>query len=207
MKIYFTTLLLSLLLNSLAHGETPVFTSLGINDKFIYAGVKVGPVAEPPDTYLLKISSSDLVAKKVFLPKELLNREVISILSAPHNEILVITQWTVEQGDKPLIHLFNPTRNSWKKMGKINCITFSKITVKKDSLIFQCIESNPKGEDIVVFKNFLLKGIALSELGEVSFPQKSIEKDNVSAQLIGEIYDWRDLKVTVVTKKEKTFKP
>jgi len=207
MKISLITLLLSFFLNSLAYGEIPVFTSVGINGKFIYAGVKVGPVAEPPDTYLLKISSSDLVAKKVFLPKELLNREVISILSAPDNQILVITQWTVEQGDTPLIHLFNPVRNNWKKMGEINCITFSKITIKKDALIFQCIESNAKGEDIVVVKKFPLKGIVLSGPSEVNHPQKSMEKDNISAQLLGEIYDWRDLKVTVVTKKEKTFKP
>jgi hypothetical protein len=120
--------------------------------------------------------------------------------------MVVLSQRTVEQGDKPQFHSYNPAKKEWKKLAVSDCISFAKLSVKSDSVTFTCVETDKKGEEIETQKKVTLKGVKLSRPGEMTLPMVKVEKDNLSAELIGESFEWKQLKVGL-NKEEKIFTP
>jgi hypothetical protein len=206
MKTISTFTLATLLLTSFACAQAPVFTTLSSTGKNIFAGVKKETKGSEPETYLLKVSGDSLTSDKVALPKELTHREVVALFPAENNLLVVMSQRTVEQGDKPQFHSYNSDKKEWKKLAETNCISFSKIKVELHALNISCLETNAKGEEVESTKKVDLKGVKFSQTGNVTLPVAKVEKASLKAELLGETFEWKELKVGL-DKKQKIFRP
>lgn len=204
MKIITTLALSSFLFTSLAGAKTSVYTSLNTSGKDVFAGVKVEEKGMEPETYLLHVDSS-LKSEKVTLPKELSHREIIALFPTTKSSLLVLTQRTVEQGDDPQLHAFNPQKKEWKKLGEVECMTFSKVNLEKNALILSCVETTEKGEEVVKEKAISFKDLSLSQTGKVILPVTEVKGD-IDAKLLGDAFYWQELKVEL-NKKSKVIRP
>ena len=206
MKNFSIITLASFLLSTAACAQAPVFTTLSSTGKSVFAGVKLEKEGMEPETYLMEVSSDKMSSQKIQLPTELLHREVVGLFSAEKNLLLVMTQRTVEQGDKPLLHVFDPSKKEWKKVAEADCTSFAKIKVEPSALTFKCSETNEKGEEVITDKKVSITGIKLSTSGELTLPLQKVDKDQIKAELLGEAFEWKQLKVGF-NKKEKVFSP
>lgn len=206
MKKIMTFTFASLLMTTAALAQAPVFTTLSSSGKNVFAGVKLESKGNEPETYLLQVSGDGLTSNKIELPTELAHREVVALFPADNNQIVVMSQRTVEQGDKPLLHSFNPSKKEWKKLAEVDCTSFAKVKVEKQSVSVTCVETDAKGEEVEKEKKVILKGVTLTQPGSVTLPLQKIEKDTVRAELLGDPFEWKELKVSV-DKKEKIFRP
>ena len=205
MKNISTLALVSLFFTSVACAQAPVFTTLSSSGKDVFAGVKLEAKGMEPETYLLQVNK-DLTSKKIALPTELAHREVIALFPAEKNQIVVMSQRTVEQGDNPQFHSYNPAKKEWKKLAEVQCMTFAKLKVEKSAVTVNCLETNEKGDEVETQKKVALKDITLTQPGDISLPLAKVEDKSVKAELVGDTFEWKELKVGV-DKKEKVFRP
>lgn len=186
--------------------ETKVYTSLSSSGESIFAGVKVSSEGEEPETYLLEVNSKKLVSGKVNLPSELSHREVVALIETKGENIVVVTQKTLEQGDDPLIHSYQPSSKKWNKLGVAKCMSFAKLEIKESDLSFHCVETNEKGEEVVRIEKVKISGVKLNPSSSLELPQTKVESKEIKAELLGESFDWKELKVSAKS-QEKIFKP
>jgi hypothetical protein len=205
MKHIFSIALSFIFFTSVASAQAPVFTSLNSSDKNVFAGVKLEKKGHEPETYLLQVKK-DLSSSKIKLPAELLHREVIGLFPAEKNLLVVMSQRTVEQGDKPQFHSFDPAKKAWKKLAEVDCMSFAKVKVEKQKIALTCLETTEKGEEVERVKVVELQGMALSQTGDFTLPQAKVEKASLKAELLGDSFEWKELKVGM-DKKEKVFRP
>lgn len=206
MKKLYTTALLSVLLTSVACAQAPVFTTIATSGKKVFAGAKLEKKGMEPETYLLEVSGDKLSSQKISLPQELIHREVVAIFSTQTNSIVVMSQRTIEQGDKPQLHSFDPAKKEWKKLAEVDCTSFAKIKVESAAITLSCVETNKDGEEVETQKKVSLPGIALVAKGDVTLPVEKLEDSDLKAQLLGDSFEWKELKVGL-DKKEKIFRP
>jgi hypothetical protein len=209
MKILNVLGLLTITLSSIsvAMTQTPTFTTLSYSGKNVFAGVKSQEKGKEPETYILQVSISEkFISTKVKLPKELVHREVIGIFPAQKEQILVISQRTVEQGDIPQFHLFDPTSKEWKKVAVGGCPSFMKIKFKNSEVSLGCLETDGKGLEKEISKRVKLDGVILKSSGEVSLPLLKVESGELKAELQGDAPEWNRLKIGL-NNKEKVFTP
>jgi hypothetical protein len=206
MKNIFTFTFVSLLLTTGACAQSPVFTSLSSTGGTIFAGVKLESKGNEPETYLLKVSSVAMTSDKISLPEEISHREVVALFPAEKNLLVVMSQKTVEQGDKPLFHSYDSDKKEWKKLAEADCTSFAKLKVDKQSVTLKCLETNAKGDEVETLKKVPLKGVTLTQTGDITLPLAKVEKDAVKAELLGDSFEWKELKVGA-DKKEKVFRP
>ncbi len=189
-----------------ACAQLPVFTCLNTNGPKVFAGVKISEQGMEPDTYLMEVNSTMLSSQKISLPKELIHREVVGIFPTQGEVVLVLTQRTVEQGDNPLLYSFHPSKKEWKKVAEFKCPSFANVSVEESALTLHCVETNKEGVEVKTSQKTPIAGLKLKASGEQTLPLFKVEKDNVKAELVGESFEWKELKVSV-NKKEKVFKP
>jgi hypothetical protein len=204
-KITIITLGSLLWINSVM-AQAPVFTTLTSTDKNIFAGVKSEQKGMEPETYLLEIEGDKLTSSKVKLPIDIQHREIVALFPAEKGMLLVLSQRTVEQGDHPQIHTYNPVKKEWKKIAESTCSSFAKLKVESSAITFSCVETDKKGEEVETQKKVGLQGINIIKTGEVTLPQVKVDHQNIKAELLGEVFEWKQLKVGF-NKKEKIFTP
>lgn len=207
MKTIFALTFTSLLLNAFAAAESPVFTSLGHSGENVFAGVKSSAKGMEPETYLLKVKGDALSSEKIPLPTDLEHREVISILDTTAKDLVVVmTQRTVEQGDNPLLHSYDTKTKKWTKLGEVGCHSFSKLKIEASQLTVNCLVTNKSGDETESPVKVSLKGILLKPQQEIVLPVTKLSGPQIKAELLGESFEWKELKV-VSNQKEKLFKP
>ncbi len=206
MKKITSLTLATVLFSSMAFGQAPIFTTLTSSGKNVFAGVKLQEKGMEPDTYILEVAGDKLSSSKIPLPAEIMHREVIGLFSAEANKLVVMSQRTVEQGDKPLLHSYDPAKKEWKKLAEADCVNFAKVKIEATAVTFVCLETNKKGEEIEVPKKVALAGVKLKPAGEVTLPMQKVEQESLKAEFIGEAFEWKELKVGF-NKKEKVFNP
>jgi hypothetical protein len=189
-----------------AWADSQVFTSISATPSSVFAGVKIEKRGMEPDTYILEVSSSKLTSQKVALPKDLIHREVVAILPTKDNQIIVITQKKTEQGDSPQIHTYQPGKKTWNKLAEVECSTFKTIKLEPKSVTLSCLVTNKAGDEFELMRETPLKEVELIRTGLMELPFNKIEEKNLKAELLGEIFEWNQLKV-VSNKKEKVFSP
>lgn len=206
MKNISTLAFASLLMTSVACAQAPVFTTLNSSGKDVFAGVKKESKGMEPETYLLQVSGDKLTSSKISLPTELSHREVVALFPAEKNILVVMSQRTIEQGDKPQFHSYNPAKKEWKKLAESDCISFAKMKVDKHAVTLTCVETNAKGEEVESQRKVALKDVTLTGPGEVTLPMAKVDKDTLQAELLGDIFEWKELRVGF-DKKQKVFRP
>ncbi len=184
-----------------------VYTSMAlVGQKTVYAAVKNKAKGAELNSFLMMYSPEKMSATKILLPNDVDNREVVALIPAKANKLLVISQQTLEKGDSPQIHLFDPVKKSWKKIGQIDCFSFNKIQLGGDKLVLSCEVSDDKGETTFIDKEVSLKGISTLTTGDLQMPLAKIETKEIKAQFNGLPYEWESLKLNYKT-TEKVFKP
>jgi hypothetical protein len=206
MKKIITLTLVTLLSTSGVLAQGQFFTTLTSIEKDVYAGVKIEKKGDEPETYILQVSGEGLTSKKIMLPEELAHREVVALIPAEKKQLVLVSQRTIEQGDKLQFHLFNPEKEEWKKLSELDCNSFAKMKKEKKGLVLNCISTDEKGKEIEKKKNVSFKEVTLYELGEVTLPLSKIQNNLIQAELLGDSFEWKDLKVGI-NKKEKVFRP
>lgn len=206
MKKFIALSLSTFLINAFAAAEAPVFTTLVTSGKDVFAGVKKIAKGMEPETYLLKVRGETLTSEKISLPADLIHREVVSIFEGDKGRLVVMTQRTVEQGDTPQLHLFEPGSKKWSKLTDVGCTSFAKVKVDADALTVGCLETTKSGEEVEKPLKITLKDVKLAPKGELTLPATKSPEAPVKAELIGEAFEWKELKV-MANKKEKVFKP
>lgn len=198
--------LTALIFTNLAFAQARVFTTINSDAENIYAGVKIESKGMEPETYLLEVSGDKLSSAKVSLPNELIHREIIGLFPAEKNMVVVLTQRTIEQGDKPLFHSYNVAKKEWKRLAEVDCISFAKLKIQASSVTFSCSETNKNGEEIERLKKVTLSGVQLKNVGEMKLPLIKTEQGNLKAELLGEIFEWKELKIEA-NNKHRTLVP
>lgn len=206
MKKISTLALASLFVTSVACAQAPVFTTLSTSGKNVFAGVKLESKGNEPETYLLQVSGDALTSSKISLPSELSAREVVALFPAEKNMLVVMSQRTIEQGDMPQFHSYDPASKKWSKLAESDCVSFAKIKVEKSAVTLSCVETNAKGEEVESQKKVALKGVTLVQPGDISLPMAKAQNDGLKAELLGDTFEWNKLKV-VQKEKEKVFTP
>lgn len=204
-KITIITLCTFLWINSVM-AQAPVFTSLTSTDKNVFAGVKFEQKGMEPETYLLEVTGDKLSSSKIKLPTEIQHREIVALFPAEKEMLLVVSQRTVEQGDHPQIHTYNPIKKEWKKIAESNCSSFAKLKVEPSAITFSCIETDKKGEEVESQKKVTFQGIKIIKTGDITLPVMKVDHQNIKAELLGDVFEWKQLKVGF-NKKEKVFTP
>lgn len=179
------------------------FTNVTQLDNAIYAGVKSVEPEMEMESYLIEVNVKDLSSKKVSLPSDIVNREIVGLVPA-RDHLIVITQNTRGGGDRPLIHSLAQNSKSWKQIGEVDCISFANINVTSTFLEFSCEETSPKGEVKKVNKQIDTKILLKSQ--SLKLPVTQFKSEQVEASLIEEDLDLTKLKVTK-GKQEKIFTP
>jgi hypothetical protein len=206
MKKFKTLIFATLFLSSQVFAQAPIFTSLSNTGNNVLAGVKLEKKDHEPETYILNISADSMQSKKINLPDELIHREIIGIFPAEKSMLLVISQRTVEQGDRPQFHSYDVSTQKWKKLAETDCKSLSKVKIEKASLVVSCSETNSKGNDVESLKRIELAGMAMSSPKEVTLPVVKDDSASLKAELVGDVFEWKELKVSL-NNKQKVFKP
>jgi hypothetical protein len=183
-----------------------VYTSLNFSGETLFAGVKISEKGEEPDTYLLQVNSQKMSSDKINLPAELIHREVVALLPSAGEDLVVVTQKTTEQGDNPLIHTYRPSLKKWTKVAEAKCMSFAKLEMSEKNLIFHCVETNDQGKEVIRPEKVATTGLKFSSKGALSLPQTKVDSKDLKAELIGESFEWKELKVSAKS-QEKIFKP
>lgn len=204
-KITILTLSTFLWINSVM-AQSPVFTGLTATDKNVFAGVKSEQKGMEPETYLIEVSGDKLTSSKIKLPLEIQHREIVALFPAEKGMLLVLSQRTIEQGDHPQIHTYNPVKKEWKKIAESTCSSFAKLKIESSAITFSCIETDKKGEEVETQKKVALQGIKIINTGDVTLPLMKVDHQNIKAELLGDVFEWKQLKVGF-NKKEKVFTP
>jgi hypothetical protein len=193
-KIKIIASVLTLLaINSHIISQTISFTTLCSSNESVYAGVKVDNDSSELESYILQISLSTYTTKKIELPSEISNREIVGLFYSQTKSLIVMSQWTIEDGDFPQFHTYHISRNNWSKSGELPYVSFTKIHIKKNALIFTCYPETWSYNQIkkkISFNNefFLQKGRYKSPI------IKTVQKEN-HAELIGELNEWNKLRI------------
>lgn len=196
-----------LLASSFLFAGESVYTSMALfGTKTVYAAVKTKVKGAELDSFLMAYSPDKMSAAKVSLPSDIDNREVVALIPAKAEKLLVISQQTLEKGDGPQIHLFDPGKKTWKKIAQSDCVSFSKIQLAGKKIVLACEITDDKGETKLVDKEVDLKGVSTLALGDLPMPLAKIETKEMKAQFVGLPYEWESLKLSYKD-SEKVFKP
>lgn len=181
------------------------FTNITIiNDHAIVAGVKSVEPGMEMQSHLLEVNASTMSSRTIKLPRELESREIVGLLGDLKGFLVVVTQITRGGGDKPQVHRFDTSKNVWKKMGEVDCISFSKVAVTSAGLEFSCEQTDNEGKVSEVIKKVALQFNL--KPSKFTLPVTKIAQESLKASLEGEEFEWKRLKV-IHGKKEKVFTP
>ena len=181
-----------LLVPAHALAETAL-TAVATGPKQVVVGVRSAEPGAEPVTSLVAIDAKTRAARSVPLPKELAGREVIALLPAGERW-LVVTQWTMEQGDAPQVHGWNPAKKSWKKLGTFDCTAVIGLRVEASSIVLRCEDVTDPAAPKVVEKKLALDKIRPAP-GNFDLPQSASKGAGVEASLEGTAPDWDRVRV------------
>lgn len=187
--------------------DATMFTTLAFpSEKVGYVAVKKMSTGHESMSSLLEIKTEKMVAKKIELPADLAHREVVSLIPTKSGKLLVLTQYTMERGDHPRLHLFDPGKKSWVSVGEVACISFMKLKTVGDKILFSCEETAKNGDVKIVEKEIVIKHEVTLEKEEMTLPIAKLSKGVLQGQFEGLPQEWEKLKLTYKG-KEKVFTP
>jgi hypothetical protein len=186
--------------------QTPLFTTVCITNNHVFASVKIERKGWETSSYILHVTADKRKPGKIMLPDDISNREIIALFPAKNNILIVMTQWTLEQGDNPQFHIYNWKTKKWERVGETDCTTFHKVFVRKDTVLFSCFGYSEAGKEVELEKKVFFKGITFTKAGEFTVPISSVADGALRAELLGEKFNWNELKISR-NKKEWVFRP
>ena len=205
MKIFNITTFALLSVFSLSGRSASTFTNVtSLDEKYVLAGIKKVEPEMEMESQLLEIDAKKLVAQQIKLPADINNREIVGLIPAKKEFVLVVTQTTTGGGDRPQIHSYHLARREWKKIADVDCISFAEINIEAKSVAFSCEVTDDNGKVSSVVK----KVNSAIELKPqiIKLPVSQIVESPLKVSLEGKAFSWNQLKV-LNGKKEKIFIP
>lgn len=177
------------------------FTAIVLSGQHFFVGTLTTLNGMEPESGFLKVEANTGKRVMIELPSDLRDREIVAMLPTKTG-LYVVTQYTIEQGDKPLVHHFASASGVWKKIGEIDCPAFAMIHSAKNALTFECEEltdtekTPPKKKKIA-----LLKKIE-APVRELKLPQIQDKANGREVKLLGAPFEWNALKVKSGSKEK-----
>jgi hypothetical protein len=164
------------------------FTAVGVQGERVYVATKREKPGHGLQSVLSVVRKKEIT--KLGLPRELQEREIRALIGTEQG-LLVVSQWVIEQGDAPWVHLYS---GKWKKLGTIDCPEFTeKIQAGGGKLAMECASG--------------VKSLKVPSKGsaEVMIPQLKAQGKSVAVELQGSAYSWDKLQLS--SGGEKTVFP
>lgn len=130
---------------------------------------------------------------KIPLPEEIQHRDVVGLLP-DRAKLFVLTNGTGEAGDGPMLHLFDQKKNEWKKIGKVDCQTFTKVKLTATQMTFFC-EVPGRKKSRVVPKSLSFGRERIYRSGTWRFPEFLLRYKGVTLILQGNAPVWDKLRL------------
>lgn len=184
--------------------EVSVFTALAFpSDKIIYVGVKKMAKSSLPQSSLLEIKTANMTSKKINLPAELEHREIVSIIPIKNGKLLILTQYAMEHGDNPRLHVFDPFKKIWTSLGEVECVSFAKLKLNGKKIVFSCEETESNGDTKFIDKEMVIAPFITLENSALTLPVAKLEKGALKGQFEGLPQEWEKLKLNYKGKVKK----
>jgi hypothetical protein len=194
LKFVFATLFLPLL--ALADGTT--FTTVFYDDGGqVYVGLKNGK-GDEGRAQIITFPYPMGDRTQIPLPDEIVHRDVIGLIPEK-DKLFVLTANGGGAKDGPMLHVFDKERNTWKKVGKIECASFTKVTLSSHGMKFSCetgVRKTRKGpKSIMTPKTIAYGSDRLFRNGVWRFPEFMWRYKGVLLTLEGPAPDWDKLRI------------
>lgn len=204
-----TALVLFVLISSAVAYATPAspsptstrFTAVVLSGRHFFAGTLTTRNGMEPESGFLKVEADTGKRMKIELPSDLRDREIVAMFPTKTG-LYVVTQYTIEQGDKPLVHHFTSASGVWKSVGEINCPAFAMIRSAKNALIFECEELTDTGKTLPKKKKLTLLKKIEAPVRELKLPQIHDKANGREVKLLGAPFEWDSVKVKSGSKEK-----
>lgn len=191
MRIFF--FLTSLFLLPSAFAANAFFTTVFLDDEgVVYVGVKHG---DPGQAEIISFPFDSGVRTNIPLPEEVKKRDVIGLITEKQ-KLFVLTMGDSSAKDGPMLHVYDRSKNKWKKIGQVVCPTFTKATLRSNQMIFSCeVTQAKKGKVRVQNRAISYRGERLYRSGAWRFPEYLLRFKGRSVLLEGEAPKWDRLRL------------
>lgn len=148
--------------------------------------------AKNSNAKILEYKLDDSSSKQISLPEALLKKDIIGII--PDTESMAVLTHTID--DKtPTVHLFKRRTDTWTEKGKAPCLSFAKITLKKNRLIFHCEKLNRRGKTKINRQTLDLGRDRIHLSGFVRIPDMWIRYKGLQVVLEGKAPHWNKMRI------------
>lgn len=167
----------------------PVFSSMiKGSGNTIFVALK-DETGKRPSPNISTINKETLEIKSLDLSEEIRGRDVIALYyHRLKNVLLVLSQWTIEDGDKPMLHTYDIKKKRWKKLGQFECPSFDFFSIDNQKAELTCADGNKSSIAIPKLK--------LSNKLTVNLPQdKVVVNTQSSIRFKGFPYFWKQIHI------------
>lgn len=194
-------MIFSILLTVLAQAQDPHFTTVFYDDgEIVYTALKKEDGVKK-ESQVITFPFQGGARTRIPLPEEITNRDIIGLIPEK-KKLFVLTHGNETEKDGPMLHVFDSTDNSWKKLGQLICPAFTKVKMSSTKMIFFC-ETNPvpgnqkrkKRKSSVVAKTISYGKERLYRSGTWRFPEFMLRYKSVFLLLEGNAPKWDRLRL------------
>ncbi len=194
-------MIFSILLTVLAQAHDPHFTTVFYDDGgIVYTALKKEDGVKK-ESQVITFPFQGGARTRIPLPEEITTRDIIGLIPEK-KKLFVLTHENETEKDGPMLHVFDSTDNSWKKLGQLICPAFTKVKMSSTKMIFFC-ETNPvpgnqkrrKKKSSVVAKTISYGKERLYRSGTWRFPEFMLRYKSVFLLLEGNAPKWDRLRL------------
>lgn len=138
---------------------------------------------------------------KIPLPDEVAHRDVIGLIP-DREKLFVLTNSSEDKPEGPMLHLFDQKKNEWKKIGKVDCPTFTKVKLSSIQMTFYCeVNAAPskkrrrRNRTPVVAKTLSFGKERIYRSGTWRFPEFLLRYKGMNLLLEGDAPNWDKLRL------------
>jgi hypothetical protein len=196
MKNRFSFLLGALLFTAFPAFAGDYFTTVFLDDEgVVYVGLKHGEGQGESQVISFPFNFDSAARTNYPLPDEISHRDVIGLIPEK-KKLFVLTNGSGEKGDGPMLHVFDRKTNTWRKIGKVDCPTFTKVNMKSTHMTFFCEQGKTrKGKAKVAPRNLAFGHDRIFRSGTWRFPEFMLRYKGRSVLLEGRAPTWDKLHI------------
>lgn len=184
-----------------SHSADAYFTTLFYDDGgIVYVGLKkeeegTGKIEAQVITFPFQGGART----RIHLPEEIQNRDVIGLIPEKQ-KVFVLTHKSATEKDGPMLHVFDPAKGKWKKLGALACPSFTKAKLSSSRMTFFCetnkmIRRRGERKPQVVAKSISYGAERLYRNGTWRFPEFMLRYKGVNLHLEGNAPTWDRLRL------------
>lgn len=188
---YRMSLFIFFFLSSVSWASQAQFTTIFYDDGgVVFVGVKSLKETES-FAHLVTFPFEGGEQTSIKLPPELENRDLVGLIPE-RKKLFVLSQ---RESEKLMLHRYNMEQEEWKKIGQVECPTFTKVKTAPTKVSVFCESTGKKRGSGVQVKNILLGKERLFRTGTWRFPEFLLRYKGVTLLLEGNAPAWNRLRL------------